>query len=139
MSKIVLRGILGAQEEVRLQLHDGKFDTGFKITKIVTAPPSQTSGAEAFIRAYTEAGAGNVNGQTWDWSDNREVAWAATHSQGGQEISQFSLVDDEAVIIEDLFLRGGNAGDNLYYLELEKISITEWEGALGLVRARSQG
>ena len=139
MSKIyTIRGIVGSQEEVRIQLFDGNFDTGFKLISIQTMPTTQTSGLESFIRAYTEEGAGSVNGQTWDWSDNVEVGWASGVSSGGNIQTNFSLVDPDAIIVEDLYLRGGNAGDNMYFIELEKVSISDWEGALAMVRNRSQ-
>ena len=134
-----LRGVVGAQEEFRIRLFDGRFDTGFRLLRIETMPITQTSGLESFIRAYTEPGIGSVNGQTWDWSDNREVGWASGVSSGGNIQTNFSLVDKDAIIIEDLYLRGGNAGDNMYYIELEKVDISEAAGALALVRNKSQG
>ena len=133
-----IRGILGSQEEARISLFDGRFDTGFRLLRIETMPPNMTGGTEAFIRAYTEQGAGSVNGQTWDWSDNREIGWAAGYSSGGQIQTNFGLVDSDGIIVEDLYLRGGNAGDNMYFIELEKVAIDDWQGALAMVRNRSQ-
>ena len=45
------------------------------------------------------------------------------------------------MVVEDLYIyvrEGGGAAGINYYIEMEKYDITEWQGALSMVRNRSQ-
>ena len=87
-----------------------------------------------------------AGGATWNWADNREIGWASWGSEiggGGSAAVRppvFNLVDSDFIIVEDLYIYNQSAAIDLgYYIELEKVKISEWEGALSMVRARSQG
>jgi len=130
----------------RLTLFDGRFDTGYKVTKFVISTNGLNGGADCIGKLSTESPS-NPEDVTWDWGDNTQIAWAnnemaatVTPRMGWAEGS--SLVDRDHIIVEDLFItvRVRDITDPFvnYYIELEKYDITNWEGALAMVRNNSQ-
>lgn len=123
----------------RLLLFDGQFDTAFKIIdfEITTDQPSVSS-ADASMIISTEP---CISSNTWDWSDNRQIAWGLYLSQGG-DAGTFprSFVDPDNLVVQDLyisaFVASGRKGN--YMITLEKYDIDDWKGALAMVRNSSQ-
>jgi len=146
--RFTLKGTVGDEEVKRAFLFDGQFDTGYVLRKFVIAPNNEnvlgdTRGA---AKLATMGDLSSTSGATWNWGDNREIGWASWGSEiggGGSAAVRppvFSLVDDAFIIVEDLYIYNQSAAIDLgYYIELEKVKISEWEGALSMVRARSQG
>jgi len=146
--RFTLKGTVGDEEVKRAFLFDGQFDTGYVLRKFVIAPNNEnvlgdTRGA---AKLATMGDLSATSGATWNWGDNREIGWASWGSEiggGGSAAVRppvFSLVDDAFIIVEDLYIYNQSAAIDLgYYIELEKVKISEWEGALSMVRARSQG
>ena len=134
-----VRGRLAPNEIKRIQLFDGRFDTAYRIVtfEIATDAPS-VSGADASIIASTED---YITSNDWDWGDNRQIAWALYLSQGS-DTGTFprSFVDPDNLIVEDLFLNAFVAAgrEANYLITMEKYDITDWQGALAMVRNRSQ-
>jgi len=128
----------------KIHLFDGRFDTGFRIVSFDIFPSTWSSSTtpDCIGKLGTESGLvdGAVNFMNAD--DNREIAWAGNNGgldTGGQT---FSIVDPDNMIIEDLFIyvRGSqDAADVNYMVKLEKYDITDWQGALSMVRNKSQG
>ena len=124
----------------RIILNDGRFDTGFKLISFKVAPngtPSTNIDISGIL--YTDEGA--VTSNSWDWGDNRQIGWSL-FLQGGSDtvFNHYDNIDDGAILVEDLFLAAFASADYVSYeIKLEKVKLTEWEGALGMVRARSQG
>jgi len=119
-----------------IQLFDGKFDTGFRITKFIIGPAVVDStifvGYAAKIMTVDTG-----NATAWDWSDNREIAWAAmSFDSNGIAPDTFSLVDPDNMIIEDCYVYVENSSDFdvNYYIEFEKYDISEARGAMSQVR-----
>ena len=54
----------------------------------------------------------------------------------------FHLIDPDNLVVEYLFIRAvdqqGNDVSCNYFISMEKYDITEWQGALAMVRNRSQ-
>ena len=46
----------------------------------------------------------------------------------------------DTIVVEDLFIDAtGDSGEVInYYIEMEKVSISDWEGALAMVRNSNQ-
>ena len=131
----------------RLQLFDGKFTTGFKVTKFVVSTNAANAGSDCIGKLSTEEPE-DPNDAFWDWSKNIEIAWAAftmdaTVTPGEGWATNNNLVDRDNLIIEDLFItvRTRDITDPFvnYYIELEKFDISDSQGALTMVRNRAQG
>ncbi len=123
----------------RVSLFDGQFDTAFRIVKfeISTSSPT-TSSADASLILTTEP---CMSANDWDWADNRQIAWCSYLSQGGDSgVFINSFIDPEHLIVEDLyisaFVASGQEGN--YMITLEKYDISDWQGALTMVRNKSQ-
>ncbi len=137
---LTLRGKIKASElDHRIQLFDGRFDTAYKVKEFISAAaglPSNNNDNSLIL--YTEEGA--VTSNNWDWSDNRQIGWS-TWLQSGTDanVYLFSKVDRDTLVVEDLFLAGfSNKAEINYEIVLEKVDISDWEGALAMVRNRSQ-
>jgi hypothetical protein len=138
------RGQVG-DGETKITLFDGKFNTGYRITKIVIAA-SNTAEDEVDFTSVKLATVSGLSEDTWDWSDNTEIAWAmfgyfanaAATAFGGP--NEFSQIDPDNMIIEDLFLyvQSRNEDPINYLIEMEKYDISDWQGALAMVRNSSQ-
>ncbi len=124
----------------RIQLFDGRFDTGYRVTRFVIWPAQwATDSADAFAILFTED-AVSANAFNGDAGDNTQIAWAAQATQVSEEpMANFSVIDRDNMVIEDLFITvRGDVGVN-YLIELEKYDISDWQGALTMVRNKSQG
>ena len=139
IGEYTIRGRLAPSETKRITLFDGRFDTAYRIVtfEIATDNPS-VSGADASMIASTED---VVTSNDWDWGDNRQIAWATYLSQG-TDAGTFprSFVDPDNMIVEDLFLSAfvASGREANYLITMEKYDISDWQGALTMVRNRSQ-
>lgn len=127
-------------ERRRIQLFDGRFDTGYVIKRFVIAPDEPTIGQELTGKLTTDDA--NPPIKTWDWGDNVEIGWATWGTPIASRHSDFSHVRPDNMVIQDLYVELATvayAGRMNYFIEMEYMSINEWEGALGLVRNSSQG
>ncbi len=128
----------------KIQLFDGRFDSGYRVTDFVIAMSNRddSSTYNASAKLMTEPG---VNNRYWNWSLNTEVAWASTSADANHPNphAMFSLTDPDNMIIEDLYIGAvvydGQNVDVNYMITLEKYDISEWKGALSMVRNKSQG
>ena len=138
IGEYTVRGRLAAQETAKIQLFDGRFDTAYKIKDFKISPASMTSGEDAFMYIATKEGIGSVNGQTWDWSNNVEVAWTILGSGASNLFDLVQIIDPDNLIVEDLFITNSNQGIANYMITMEKYDITTARGALAMVRNNSQ-
>lgn len=127
--------------DLKLILDDGSFETGYRVVKFDHALTDPVNSAEYKVVVCTE----ETSSTTFDWGDNTQVAWgwggnnaSATAIQG---FFNYTVVDPDNLIIQDLYLSGSNtSADKINYLiTLEKYDITDWQGALAMVRNKSQG
>jgi hypothetical protein len=125
----------------RINLFDGKFDTGWRVISFRVAP-ADIDFTTARSVACKLGTVDNLNENRWDWSDQREIAWAYTAWDSNAPTAPGifpSLVDPDQIIVEDLFFyadegSGGASIDVNYFIELEKVSMAEWRGALSMAR-----
>lgn len=137
------RGIMSGNNAVeRVTLFDGRFDTGYVVTKfmVVILDPDNSS-FDCFGILGTEFA---TIGTQWDLSNNEQIGWASMNNAGaatGPLAQPFSLIDRDNLIIEDLFIYGetNSAGSQMnYYIEMDKYEFTDAKGALTMVRNKSQ-
>ena len=124
--------------ENRIQLFDGRFDTGYVITAFKIAPANPLDALAIMGKVSTEPKSTTTE---FNWEDNEEVAWATWNIGAGYDGSfEYSNIRKDNLIIEDLYIGIGSAsaGEVNYELTLEKYDITDWTGALAMVRNRSQ-
>lgn len=125
----------------RITLDDGNFKTGYRVTKFyVWALDTE---CHATLSTVFEAGVSGSGGDyLMDAGDNTQIAWAAHAPSGTGSVIGNGLVDPDNLIIEDLFIRGYATTTSQpwnYFIEMEKYDITDWQGALAMVRNRAQG
>jgi len=81
---------------------------------------------------------------TWDWGDNRQIAWSSTNIDGLAGLNApFSVVDPDHIVIQDLWIQGqtgsaGGTGVINYLIELELMTLSNDESILQLIKERSQ-
>ena len=121
----------------RIDLFDGQFDTAYRIKSFKLL----TFDAESYGILHTTFGTlgGSNLGLTQDAGDITQIAWTSAPVNG---IVGATIVDEDNLIVEDLFvtLASGKSasGKVSYIIEMEKFSITDWQGALAMVRNKSQ-
>lgn len=136
MKTYTLRGQFTPGQTKRLLLGDGRLNIAYRITRfIVSGDPSN-----AVNDAYGTLGLDFDMPTTWDWGDNRQIAWAATRIQGNDSAeAPFSLVDKDSAVVGDLYIAGGSGGTVVnYYVELEQMELTDDQAVMVLVKERSQ-
>ncbi len=127
-------------DEVRIQLFDGRFDTGYRVVRFEIAPAAMAdpNGDTVTAKLTTDL----IGTDDWNWDDEREIAWSiGTYAMSGALPFGFkSWIDPENMIVEDLYIyaNSGFEGSINYVIEMEKYEITDWQGALAMVRNRSQ-
>ncbi len=132
-----IRGEVTAAEVKRIQLFDGLFDTGFVIKKFIISPQNINDSEKVTCKLLTEE---RTHGTNWFWGRQSEIGWSAWNTPTNSRHAQFSLIDPDAIIIEDLFIdASGDSGEVInYYIEMEKVKVSEWKGALAMVRNSNQ-
>ena len=131
------KGLAGTVEKIHL--FDGSFRTAYQLVKIEIANNDPFVGEEITIKIKTEAG---TPGTAWNWGINTQIGWAQMNAPIASRWGYNSFVDPDNLIVEDLFVDFGSttAGAEInYMLTLQKYDITEWKGALAMVRNKSQG
>jgi hypothetical protein len=132
----------GVANTRRIKLYDGRFDTAYKVIKMVIAGArADDSSSDAVAKLMTEDI--GTSADFWNWNDKREIAWASTDHRTADGVQNtFSEVDTDNLIVEDLFITAQNRSasnpDVNYMIFMEKYDITEWQGALAMVRNSSQ-
>ena len=124
----------------RIHLFDGKFTTGYRITKFIIMEDSATASYEAVAKLCTEP---LSNMSHWDWGDVRELAWASYNgpTTGVGWMGDSYIIRPDNMVIEDLWLSHYSTSDSRVYnymIVLDKYEFTAWDGAGTLVQNRSQ-
>jgi hypothetical protein len=133
------RGSVPDNTKERITLFDGRFDTAFRVVyfRIAGANPSSSSSDNFGVLATEEASAVS----TWDFNDQRQIGWTGAHATTfGGAYAQDAIIDEDNLIVEDLYFYGNssNSQNVNYIIKLEKYEITDWQGALSMVRNKSQ-
>jgi len=134
----ILAGQMTTGTRLRLNLWDGKFTTGYRITKVAIAPDFPSSGEE-FVGKLTTVNSGGFG--DWDFGNVEELAWFTWGVPLPSRYSQSSLIRGDNMVIEDLYLNiytTAETGLVNYYIEFEKYEFTAWDGAGTMVRNQGQ-
>ena len=140
MRRRTLRGQVIEGEVKRLILDDGRLTKGYKVTKFVIAGDPQSSANDAYATLALDYD----SPRTWDWGDNRQIAWASTNVQSTAGTQPFfELVDPDHVVLQDLYIQaqvGSGTGSSVcnYLVELEPMELSDDEAILTLIKERSQ-
>lgn len=133
------------QGGVRINLFDGSYQTGFKVTRfeIWGATYSNSSGPDVIGKLATEQGLETGPLNFMNAADQREIAWAG--GGGGLDTGQAlmeGIVDRENLIIEELYVyvRGlVDTNEVNYLIEFDKYELPEYRASLAIVQNKSQG
>jgi len=127
---------------VRINLFDGKFDTAYKVVNFQVWPVNMTDYQEeiCYGRLCTEDLV-MVNANFFRASENRQIGWAVSSTDNAPNAASWKVLDEENLIVEDLFVQMLSANEQPanYLIKLEKYDISDWQGALAMVRNKSQG
>ncbi len=127
------------EEPIRVQLDDGRFDTGYRIVKFEATITNPTVNEEFRVLVQTQP---NLS-TDFDFGINTQIAWAwgGNNNTTSASFSNFSIIDPDNLVIQDLYLIAQNAGSGQinYIMTMEKYEFSDWRGALGMVRNKSQG
>jgi len=122
----------------RIQLFDGRFNSGYRIEKFEIVPQGPLDTVEfQMILSTTELD--DINDM--NFQDNTQIGWAIWGAPTLTRFSEWTTLDPDNLIIEDLFLSCRGSTDDTfcnYMITMQKYDINEWQGALGMVRNRSQ-
>ena len=123
--------------ENRIQLFDGSFNSGYRILEFKVTPNVPSAAQEITAKLSTNP---KSTVTEWNWSDVEEVAWAFWASDQATLSADYSNLRDDSIIVEDLWISAGGADAQINYeITLEKYSISDYDGAINLIRNNSQG
>ena len=136
--EITIKGQVKVDTVTRLDLFDGLFTTGYRLTsfEIAAQIPKSTNRMWAKLMTLEEPQSDN-----WNWDNNAEIAWAIWNVNS-HDIGTYNRVDEDMSIIEDLFLDvGGNTATDFvnYIITMRKVTFPIGIGAMNMVRNQSQG
>tara|TARA_Y100001973_G_C5125240_1_gene294826 strand:+ start:493 stop:957 length:465 start_codon:yes stop_codon:yes gene_type:complete len=124
----------------RIILDDGNFKTGYKVTKFyVWGLDTECHGTLSTVDEGGTSGTGID--YMMDAGDNTQIAWASGPSSGVGPLVD-GIVNPDNLVIQDLFIRGYATSTSQpwnFYIEMDKYEITDWQGALAMVKNRAQG
>ena len=100
------RGRVADDGYERLTLVDGRVDTGDRVTKVRGfGEPNAETGVAGYGCLSTDEDPIMHDGGDWNFEANNQIAWATTtYSGAGASVSEWTLVDPENMIVEDLYI-----------------------------------
>jgi len=145
VGEYVIRGQLTTSDtdQTRLQLFDGRFNTGYRI-KTFEIGFSDRDNSSTVVGSAKLATTDGTDPRFWNWNAAEELAWAACtwDANNPNQPPPYSMIDPEAVVVEDLYVMciaySGQTVLLNYMIELEKLEFKDWDGAGILVQNNSQ-
>ena len=135
-----IRGSINDGGIQKVQLFDGKFSTAYKIVEFKVFPQNPLSSTSDVIGVLMTENTG-VPSPVWQADLNTQIAWSGTNVGGNAAPNQpFTVIDPDNLIVEDLFIHINNTSsdESNYFIKMEKYDITEYQGALAMVRSKAQ-
>jgi len=127
----VLMGMITMQTyDNQLHLFDGRFTTGYRVVKFRIIPKSP-SNQEEVLAVLTTKERGSVP-SVFNFNFKSHIAYAGWNIPNQTEFSEYELIVDGNMAIEDIWLSCYTTGDETdlnYYIELEKYTFPAWDGA----------
>jgi len=137
-----LESIVAEGVSKRIILFDGQFDTGYRLVEFRVWPQDCSDFNEELTYArVATTDIAIVAATFWNAGDNAQIAWAAGTLDNQPALDNWALVDPDNLIIEDCFVQALSASEENgnYFMRFEKYDISDWQGALAMVRNKSQG
>ena len=135
MKTHTLRGRLDARTNKRLIVDDGRFTSSMVVKEFYVWAKSVSSSEdpECFLSKQP------LTENAFDASDGRQIAWASQTTSATSRVMNFSVVDPEHVIIQDLYIRNiADTEQANYLIVLEEQNLTEDQAVLQLIKEVSQ-
>lgn len=127
-----------------IRLFDGRFDTAWRVTRFEIRPGNVADDASARVNLVGKLQTSNYGGNpirfdNWHFGDPREIAWATAQydSNGTTAITNDSLVDEENLIVEDMWVMFNSYLDNNpgnYYIEMTKYKVPTKVAILAMLK-----
>ena len=137
MRKYTIRGEITAGDVKRIQLFDGRYDTGYQLNKFIITPQRILESEKVTCKLMTEEKAHGVN---WFWARQSEIGWAAWNTPSNLRYGQFSQVDHEAIVVEDLFIDAtGDSGEVLGDIQFSTVGHTSGDSYTIWVEIKKTG
>ena len=134
MSLHTLRGQMQPSSKRVLIIDDGRLNHGMKIKEFHVWGIDNDSGAEMSLNLNEE----NV-GSNWDASNGNQIAWSSQAGAAGVPSQyNFSLIDPNHVVIQDLVINNFGTTVGNYLVILEKIKLSDDEAIIQLIKERQQ-
>lgn len=129
--------------EKRINVFDGRYDTGIVVTKFVAATGDQSHQDFTARLATEEDLEMGVDGY-WDWGDTRQIAWCSVNGSTDLAVTDFfTLTARDNLVIEDLFFSVRTASTSIsqlnYYIECDIYELMDYQGSLAVVQNKAQG
>jgi len=142
---IVTEAETEAGKPQKIPLFDGSFKSGYRIVAFkVWAASYDSSSSPDCVGKLSKNNLGVTTAANFFRADDdNQIAWAtsAGSSDGGLGFGD-SILDKDNLVVEDLYVYVRTTGTNTnainYLIEMEKYSITDWQGALAMARDRAQ-
>jgi len=134
MKVLTLRGRLANGEKKDLIIDDGRLNHGMKIKSFHVWGIDNDSGAEMTLCFNTES-----VGSNFDASNGNQIAWASQAGAAGVPAQyNFSLIDPNHVVVQDLILNNFGATVGNYLVIMEQVSLSDDQAILALIKERQQ-
>lgn len=135
-----MRGQFTEGDVHAIVVDDGRLNVGYKVRRFVVAGDPSGAANDAYAVLCLDYDAPSA----WDWSDNRQIAWASAPVDSTGSIHQgVATISADHVVVRDLYVQGtvGSSGGGQpinYLIELEEVSLSDDEAVLMLIKERSQ-
>jgi hypothetical protein len=129
-----LRGRVAAGETKRLIVDDGRLNHGMKVKEFHVWAISKASSDDP----ECSLGLDYDMSPNWDASDNRQIAWAGMTTTVTTRLMDFSLIDPDHIVIQDLWIQNFGSDPANYLVLLEPVELTDDQAILSLIKERSQ-
>jgi len=134
MNLHTLRGQMQPSSKRVLIIDDGRLNHGMKIKEFHVWGVDNDSGAEMTLNLNEES-----VGSNWDASNGNQIAWSSQAGAAGVPSQyNFSLIDPNHVVIQDLVINNFGSTIGNYLVILEKISLSDDQAIIQLIKERQQ-
>ena len=140
IGEYTVRGSVADGSIDRITLNDGRFDTAYRVVEFKIFPQDVLSSVSDVAGVLMTENTGTPS-PLWQAESNTQIAWSSVYVPGAAAAqAALEIIDPDNLIVEDLFIHINNTSSDKsnYFIRMEKYSITDWQGALAMVRAKAQ-
>jgi len=140
IGEYTVRGSVSDGGIERIILFDGKHDTAYRVVEFKVFPQNILSASSDVAGVLMTEDTGTPS-PLWQANSNTQIAWSSVYVPGTAAAqAALEIIDPDNLIVEDLFIHVNNTSsdESNYFVRMEKYSITDWQGALAMVRSKAQ-